>query len=133
MILIELFGTPTPWAAHKGYGKKAYNPRSEQIEKYRWQIRAQFNQNNPISGAVRVNYCYHVMVPKGTSKVRKIQMLNGVMYPIKRPDLDNYDKLLSDCFNGIVWDDDSQVVEKISRKIYGDVEKTIVTIEPLCH
>jgi Holliday junction resolvase RusA-like endonuclease len=47
--------------------------------------------------------------------------------------VDNYDKFVSDCLTGIVWEDDSQVVEKISRKVYGEVEKVIIKVEAICH
>jgi len=131
MILIEISGDPVPWAAHRGYGKRAFNPRKEQREKYQWQIKAQYNQLDPLSGPLKVDYTYFVGIPKSTSKIRRMQMLNGKMHPITRPDIDNYDKFLSDCLTDIVWQDDSQVIEKMSRKIYGEREKTIIRIESL--
>jgi Holliday junction resolvase RusA-like endonuclease len=39
-------------------------------------------------------------------------------YPIKRPDLTNYIKPLEDIFNGVIWNDDSQVVELIAKKLF---------------
>lgn len=131
MILIEIDGIPVPWKAHAGYGKKAFNPRYKEREYYQWQIRAQYNQLNPLSGPVRVHYSYFMPIPIGTSKIRKLQMLNGLMHPIKRPDVDNFDKFLSDCLNGIIFDDDSQIVDKYSRKIYAERPKTLITIEAL--
>ena len=128
MILIEISGDPVPWAAHRGYGKRAFNPRKEQREKYQWQIKAQYNQLKPMEGPIKVDYTYFVGIPKATSKVRRMQMLNGMMHPITRPDIDNYDKFLSDCLTSIVWVDDSQVIEKMSRKIYGEREKTIIKV-----
>lgn len=38
--------------------------------------------------------------------------------PIVRPDLDNYVKGVMDALNGIVWADDSQIVETRARKLY---------------
>ena len=40
--------------------------------------------------------------------------------PITRPDLDNLQKKLLDGFNGILWRDDSQVVESHVKKRYAD-------------
>lgn len=133
MILIEILMPPVPWAAHGGYGKRSFNRRAPERQKFQWQIKAQYNQLNPLAGPVKVEYCYHMAIPKATSKARRLQMLNGLMHPIKRPDLDNMDKFLSDCLTGIVWVDDSQIVEKISRKVYGETEKTIVRVEAICH
>ncbi len=131
MILIEIIGEPVSWKAHGGYGKRAFSLTRHEKEKYQWQIRSQYNQLNPLGGPVRVHYCFHVPIPKATSRPRRAQMLNGVMHPIKRPDIDNYDKFLSDCLTGIVWEDDSQIVEKYSKKIYGEILKTIIRVEAI--
>jgi Holliday junction resolvase RusA-like endonuclease len=40
-------------------------------------------------------------------------------YRSKRPDLDNLCKCLMDACNGIVYMDDSQIVELVARKMYG--------------
>lgn len=40
--------------------------------------------------------------------------------PITRPDLDNLQKKLLDGFNGILWVDDSQIVESHVKKRYAD-------------
>src|ERR1700676_3304525 len=110
MILIEINKIPVPWRAHAGYGKRSYNPRLAEKEYYQWQIRAQYNQGSPISGPIQVIYTYHMPIPKASSKVRTLQMLNGKMHPIKRPDLDNLNKFLSDTLIGLVIEDDSQIV-----------------------
>jgi Holliday junction resolvase RusA-like endonuclease len=40
------------------------------------------------------------------------------MRPLTRPDIDNYCKAPLDALNGIVWRDDSQVVELTVSKFY---------------
>ena len=40
------------------------------------------------------------------------------LLPIVRPDLDNYAKLVLDAVNGILWEDDSQVVGLKCAKLY---------------
>lgn len=50
------------------------------------------------------------------------------------PDASNYVKLVEDCANGIVWEDDRQVVELHAAKrraVDGEDERTIVTVEVL--
>jgi Holliday junction resolvase RusA-like endonuclease len=133
MILIEIHALLVSWKAHAGYGKRAFNPRQPEREYYQWQIKAQYNQSLPLSGPLRVYYSFYRQIPKSASKMRTTQMLNGMMHPITRPDLDNYNKFLSDCLNGIVWEDDSQVVELNAKKLYGEKEKTLIRIEPICH
>jgi Holliday junction resolvase RusA-like endonuclease len=43
-----------------------------------------------------------------------------VLYPAKRPDLDQYVKLLLDAASGLLWLDDAQVVEIVARKRFSD-------------
>jgi len=43
-------------------------------------------------------------------------------FPITRPDADNFLKGILDGCNGIVWKDDSQVVEIRASKVYADPE-----------
>lgn len=131
MILLEINGIPVPWKAHGGFGKRAFNHRKADRERVQWFLRAQYNQNQLLCGPIRVSYSYYVPIPKGTSKARKLQMLNGLMHPIKRPDVDNFNKFLSDCLTGIIWEDDSQVVELTARKLYGDTPKTVIRVESI--
>jgi Holliday junction resolvase RusA-like endonuclease len=57
----------------------------------------------------------------------------GAMYPAKKPDTDNLEKLVMDCLtrSGRWWKDDCQVVAKASMKIYGTSPETRVTIREL--
>jgi Holliday junction resolvase RusA-like endonuclease len=43
---------------------------------------------------------------------------NGLLRPTTRPDVDNFCKCGLDALNGIVWRDDSQVVELTVSKFY---------------
>lgn len=49
-------------------------------------------------------------------------------YPIVKPDLDNYIKAVFDAMNGVVWHDDSQVVEVVARKEYAESDPSIRVI-----
>jgi len=57
-------------------------------------------------------------IPQSWSKRRTQEALNGEMLPISKPDIDNVIKGIFDACNGIVWDDDSQVVELHIAKRY---------------
>lgn len=58
-------------------------------------------------------------IPMSWSKTDKAKALAGAIRPTPRPDWDNYGKI-TDAFNGIVWKDDSQVVDGRSLKYYSD-------------
>jgi Holliday junction resolvase RusA-like endonuclease len=62
----------------------------------------------PFSGALKVDIGFFLRRPKSVKRAM----------PTTKSDLDNYFKLASDALNGIVWDDDSQIVELIARKAY---------------
>ena len=131
MITLEIIHEPVAWAAHKGSGNRSYNPRFKEKQFFQWQIRTQFNRKSPITGPVKLVMVYHMPIPKATSRVRKAQMLNGLIHHIKRPDCSNITKFSEDCLKGIVIEDDSQVVELQVKKIYGEIPKTVIQIEEI--
>lgn len=45
--------------------------------------------------------------------------------------MDNYIKSVLDFSNGLLFDDDGQVVELQARKVYGEEAKTIIEIKEL--
>ncbi len=52
--------------------------------------------------------------------------------PCVRPDLDNYVKGVFDALNGIVWDDDGQIVQLIAEKRYATEKPQIwITVQAL--
>jgi len=61
---------------------------------------------------------------------KKTKKLIG-KYVTKRPDLDNYCKLITDSLNEWFWVDDSQIAELHASKKYGLVACTEVCIEEI--
>jgi Holliday junction resolvase RusA-like endonuclease len=55
---------------------------------------------------------FFIEKPKSASK--------KVIYPVKRPDLTNYLKLLEDAMNHFVYPDDSQIITIIAKKRYAE-------------
>lgn len=54
-----------------------------------------------------------------------------VIYPAKRPDLDQFVKLALDAGNGILWSDDAQIVTIIATKLFGTPPFVEVDVAPL--
>jgi Holliday junction resolvase RusA-like endonuclease len=131
MILLQVDGIPVPWAAHQGFGRRAFNPRMKERMQAQWQIKAQYNQKQPLCGPLWAEFIFHIPIPKATSKAKRIQMLAGMIFPYTRPDRTNYLKFIEDCLNGIVISDDAQIVAGPVTKIYSETPKTIIKLMPM--
>jgi Holliday junction resolvase RusA-like endonuclease len=69
--------------------------------------------------------------PKSKSKRVVEDMLNGRILPTKKPDADNVAKIVLDGLNKVAWEDDTQVVEMMVIKRYGEEPMVAVTIEEI--
>ena len=78
---------------------------------------------------VRLKIFYGLPIPKSYTKKHKLLALNGKLLPTKKPDIDNLDKFILDCMNGIVFHDDAQVISLKSEKYYSDEPKTVIKID----
>lgn len=83
--------------------------------------------------AVRVDILAIFPVPASWSKKRRLAALHGVDHHIVRPDVDNAAKSILDSINGIVFEDDSQVIELRARKTYGLEPGVKVFIDEVKH
>lgn len=72
-----------------------------------------------IDGPVSVIMQMVAPVPGSWSNRKKDHALDGIIMPITKPDMDNVVKAIFDAVNGVVWHDDTQVVDLQVRKRYG--------------
>jgi Holliday junction resolvase RusA-like endonuclease len=68
-------------------------------------------------------------IPKSASKAARTAMLSGAIRPTKKPDLDNVVKAVLDGVNGVVFDDDAQVVGGGQTKFYGETPRVEVIVK----
>lgn len=68
--------------------------------------------------------------PKKSKKVVE-DMLNWLILPTKRPDIDNISKIILDGLNGVAWDDDAQVCDLLVFKRYAEDPYVEVFIQEL--
>lgn len=85
----------------------------------------------PYAGPLLVSAEFTMPVPKSWPMKRRIVALNGTVPPTSKPDLDNLFKLVTDALNGVVWVDDSQIVQVTTRKRYGSEPGITITVEHL--
>lgn len=71
-----------------------------------------------ITEAISMDVINYLPIPRSWSPKKTQSAIEGKIHPISRPDWDNYGKLVSDSLNGIVYKDDSLVVDGRSRKVY---------------
>jgi len=82
-----------------------------------FKARQAIGASEPLKGHLTVFLYLRYAVPASYSKKRTEACLNGLEYP-KRVDLDNCYKSITDAMNGIVYVDDSQIVEAHILKCY---------------
>lgn len=70
--------------------------------------------------AVKLTIIILHAIPKSWNKAKRKQAIEGDKLPTTKPDIDNVVKTVMDAFKGIVWRDDSQVVEVKAQKFYSD-------------
>jgi Holliday junction resolvase RusA-like endonuclease len=70
-------------------------------------------------------------IPKSLSKKKAALAEAGHIVPITKPDVDNYLKGVKDALKGVIWKDDSQVVEVFARKRYSARPRIEVKIKEL--
>jgi len=76
-------------------------------------------QNSPlIEHPVRLHLGIYCKVPGSWPKKKRADALAGIERPAKAPDIDNICKSVADGMNGIVYVDDSQIVELVCSKHY---------------
>lgn len=82
-------------------------------------------------GPLRVDVYSWFPIPASWPKWKKKAALRREIWPTKKPDRDNLDKLILDSLNGIAWRDDTQVVDGRIVKQYGARGVILVEIQPI--
>lgn len=107
---------------------RAYTPERTRTyeEVVREAGRAAMNGLKATSNAVGLELVVFVPIPASWPKGKRAKAMAGLLYPTSRPDLDNYEKAVTDGLNGIVYEDDSQICDVIKGKRYSDRPRVYV-------
>ena len=89
-----------------------------------WEARAAMLYRPPLQGPLVVDI-WAVFEPPRSNRHRNDHIV--------KPDLDNIIKAVCDSCNGIVWNDDSQIVKIVARKSYGERAAVHVTAKVADH
>lgn len=127
MIVLEVFGRPTPQGSKNIYHGRLVEAQSVNLKKWRAAIaeacQPYANQNIHL-GPVRLEVDFYLPRPKS------VRVADRAL-PIVPPDLDKLLRGVGDGIgqSGIIWGDDSQIVEIMARKFYDDDRQMGATIK----
>ena len=134
MITIEIPRKPIakkrPRFARIGKFVQTYSDQETEEGRFLWELRRQWKQA-PMEIPLSLVCTFILPIPIGTSRKKTDLMARGIIFPNKKPDLDNFIKFSLDCMSGHVWRDDSQIIKIQAHKIYGQEPKTTISIFPV--
>lgn len=119
-----------PRFARVGKFVRTYDPQETEEGRFLFEVQKQWNKP-PLDCPLMVQCSFEMPIPKSTSRKKKEWMLNNEFWHTKKPDVDNLLKFTCDCLNGVVWKDDSMIVNLRGGKVYSEEPKTIIVIEEL--
>jgi len=67
---------------------------------------------------IRIRIAVYIAIPKSWNGAKRERAQQGLILPTSRPDATNYAKGIEDALNGVVYKDDSQIVEIVVSKGY---------------
>jgi Holliday junction resolvase RusA-like endonuclease len=133
MLIFTIDVDPEPYVKTRFYLNKSkqkiygYNPQEKYLEQIKWQVKP-YAPEVPLTSPILMDITFYLPIPKTTSGIKKRQMLNGRIYHIKRPDLDNLAYNVTNALKGIIYADDSQIIDMHFKKIYGEKPKIVVKV-----
>jgi Holliday junction resolvase RusA-like endonuclease len=81
-----------------------------------------------LDGPLDVEIKAFFKIPKSTSKKKRYEMVQGILRPIKKPDVDNVIKSITDALNDLAYLDDKQIVKVTTEKLYSEEPRVEVEI-----
>lgn len=79
-----------------------------------------------LSGSVAIELLAVCPVPASWAKKEQTAAKTGEIRPATKPDFDNLLKLYCDALNGLLWNDDKQIVDGRCIKCYGEKPAVII-------
>jgi Holliday junction resolvase RusA-like endonuclease len=124
MVTFKVDGTPVPKGraryARRGNFISTYTP--EKTRTYETLIKdaaiEAMGSSEPLETPVSLYLYIRVPIPKSCTKKRLEAIDNGSEKPTKKPDASNILKSVEDGMNGVVYHDDSQIINIHVTKVY---------------
>ena len=127
MVTFKVDGTPVPKGraryARRGNFISTYTP--EKTRTYETLIKdaaiEAMGSSEPLETPVSLYLYIRVPIPKSCTKKRLKAIDNGSEKPTKKPDASNILKSVEDGMNGVVYHDDSQIINIHVTKVYSSL------------
>jgi Holliday junction resolvase RusA-like endonuclease len=81
------------------------------------------------SNVFSVQFIFFLPINSSDSVVTRNKKLWGITRASTKPDYDNLEKFYLDCANGILWDDDSKVIQGKALKLYSEQPRTEIVVK----
>ncbi|WP_054948960.1 RusA family crossover junction endodeoxyribonuclease [Numidum massiliense] len=133
MIVFAVYGDPVaqgrPRATTVNGRVRMYDPpKSRNYKEYLRFLAAEHAPDKLLEGPLAMDLRVYRRIPKSFSKKKKAAAIAGELRPVTKPDADNYLKSVKDALNGVIWRDDSQVVNVSVGKWYGEKPRVEIRI-----
>ena len=99
-------------------------------ERLAWAAQAEMRGKELFTDALDVTIVAYMSLPASKPKKWQEAALLGLIRPTKKPDLDNFAKVMDAC-NKVVWLDDSQIVRLVVEKYYSPQPRMEILVRPL--
>jgi len=120
-------------ATGKSFGK-AHTPEKtilyENLIKTEYEIQTN-SYRFPDDAMLDMRILAYYSIPKSVSKKKRNMMLEGLIRPTKKPDMDNVMKVVADSLNQVAYKDDTQIVDSQCRKFYSEEPRVEVIIRQI--
>lgn len=127
MYIFEIHSTPRPQKQTQFSRYGCFDPSKNQKISIQWQIRPH-SPKEPLLGCISLCLTFYLPIPKHIKGIEREQMINGVIKPYKRPDVDNLAYIVTNAMKGIVYKDDSQICDMTLLKRYSESPKTVIKV-----
>lgn len=134
MISFTVYGEPVAQGRPKfttinGHAK-AYDPEKSRSYKELVRIEAlKVKPEIPLDCSIELRVEVFKSIPKSMSKKKAELARLRLLRPVTKPDCDNYVKGVKDALKGVIWRDDSQVVDLEVHKYYSDRPRIEVVVK----
>ena len=126
---IEPVEQARPRATRMGRGIRLYDPKKVSVYKKQLAMMCKFQYKQaPLTGPLMVELNFFRHIQSSISKKERALRLSGSRRPVVKPDTDNYIKSTLDGLNGLLWEDDNQIVDLVAHKYYSDKPRVEIEV-----